>query len=401
MTNEQIQALITTIANSVQANSISPAILATVLRAIQDFANSQQQVEPATIQALQARIQNMEDFAEYVDYELFLRAPKGTTLAEYGITDAINTSQRGKANGVASLNHLGQVPSTQLPSYVDDVIEFEKQVSGTSWLANALATDTGSVIWVATAASNLSGGTTNKYYHKFVINTDETEAGLQIVAPETGKIYVCLVDNNTYRWSGSSLVEVSKSIGLGESSTTAYPGNKGKKNADNLATLSSDYKTLEQRVSALESGGNPSADQPADFSVFPYLDIVGDLVGGWGPGEVKSLILNGLTRIGFIEYNHYIYDTGKVDPATVYPAFKIYACSDQSAGQDHSQDPDWTQYVLAYGNVSASSRRYIKTMGQDSDNIVIAQKGEYRIEVYIPVGVNTGALPCIMITKTK
>ena len=35
----------------------------------------------------------------------------------------IPTSEKGKANGVATLDASGLVPSSQLPSYVDDVIE--------------------------------------------------------------------------------------------------------------------------------------------------------------------------------------------------------------------------------------------------------------------------------------
>lgn len=40
---------------------------------------------------------------------------KPTTLAGYGITDAINVSQKGAINGVAALGSDGKVPSTQLP----------------------------------------------------------------------------------------------------------------------------------------------------------------------------------------------------------------------------------------------------------------------------------------------
>jgi len=70
-----------------------------------------------------------------------------------------NSANRGVANGYASLNSSGQIPSGQLPSYVDDVIE------GTN-LASFPATG------------------------------------------ETGKIYVALDTNKTYRWSGSAYVYI-------------------------------------------------------------------------------------------------------------------------------------------------------------------------------------------------
>lgn len=45
---------------------------------------------------------------------------------------------------------------------------------------------------------------------------------------ETGKIYVDTTTNKTYRWSGTTYVEISASLALGETSSTAYAGDKGK-----------------------------------------------------------------------------------------------------------------------------------------------------------------------------
>lgn len=93
---------------------------------------------------------------------------------------------KGQANGLASLDENGLVPAAQLPSYVDDVVE----------AANYAALPT-------------SG--------------------------ESGKIYVTLDNNLTYRWSGSQYVEISKSLALGETDSTAYAGSKGKANAEAIA----------------------------------------------------------------------------------------------------------------------------------------------------------------------
>ena len=73
----------------------------------------------------------------------------------------------------------GKVPSSQLPSYVDDVLEFAN-------LASFPATG------------------------------------------ESGKIYIALDTNKTYRWSGSVYVIISESLALGETSSTAYRGDRGK-----------------------------------------------------------------------------------------------------------------------------------------------------------------------------
>lgn len=94
-------------------------------------------------------------------------------------------NSKGAPNGLASLNESGIIPSAQLPSYVDDVIEVD-------------------------TFSNLPG------------------------TGESGKIYIVQDTNLTYRWSGTDYVEISKSLALGETSSTAYPGNKGKATTDKL-----------------------------------------------------------------------------------------------------------------------------------------------------------------------
>ena len=109
------------------------------------------------------------------------------TAADVG---AIPSTQKGVANGVASLDSTGKVPSAQLPSYVDDVIE-----------------------------GYLSGG-------KFYVESAHTTE----ITAESGKIYVDLTNdrNITYRWSGTTYVEISKSLALGETASTAYRGDRGK-----------------------------------------------------------------------------------------------------------------------------------------------------------------------------
>ena len=89
------------------------------------------------------------------------------------------TSLKGAANGLAELDANGLVPSSQLPSYVDDVLEYASKSA-----------------FPATGTS--------------------------------GKIYVALDTNLTYRWSGSAYTEISPSLALGETSSTAYRGDRGK-----------------------------------------------------------------------------------------------------------------------------------------------------------------------------
>lgn len=100
----------------------------------------------------------------------------------------LDAAKKGATNGVAELDSTGKVPSAQLPSFVDDVVE-----------------------------GYLSGG---KFYKESAHTTQ--------ITGESGKIYVDLTTGKTYRWSGSAFVEISQSLALGETSTTAYRGDRGK-----------------------------------------------------------------------------------------------------------------------------------------------------------------------------
>lgn len=111
----------------------------------------------------------------------------------------LNQTLKGVNNGLAELDSNGKVPSSQLPSYVDDVLE-----------------------GVATGVvTNSANGTTTAT--GFIL-TNETEE----CVPEAGKIYVDTTTNIQYRWSGSIFVTTGSNITLGETSSTAYRGDRGK-----------------------------------------------------------------------------------------------------------------------------------------------------------------------------
>lgn len=96
---------------------------------------------------------------------------------ETALNGKVNTSLVGVS--IAELDENGRVPTGQLPSYVDDVLEYA--------------------------------------------SISEFPA-----AGETGKIYVAIDTNLSYRWGGSGYVEISPSLALGETSQTAYRGDRGK-----------------------------------------------------------------------------------------------------------------------------------------------------------------------------
>lgn len=106
------------------------------------------------------------------------------------ITNSLNAfiSTKGQPGGLAELDSTGKVPAAQLPSYVDDVLEYSTK-------------------------------------------SQFPQTG------ETGKIYVSKDTNLTYRWTGTQYLEISQSLALGETPSTAYSGDKGKANRDALNSM--------------------------------------------------------------------------------------------------------------------------------------------------------------------
>ena len=115
-------------------------------------------------------------------------AARGDAVKNYcDATYAKKSDVQSSLSSKADLEN-GKVPSSQLPSYVDDVEEYTSQSS-----------------FPATGT--------------------------------TGKIYVDTTTNLTFRWSGTKYVVISPSLALGETPSTAYAGNKGAENAKNIQTI--------------------------------------------------------------------------------------------------------------------------------------------------------------------
>jgi hypothetical protein len=190
---------------------------------------------------------------------------KPTTLSGYGITDAQsalgytpeNSANKNTANGYAGLDSSGKVASAQLPSYVDDVLEY----------------------------ANLAGlpGTGS--------------AGIIYVALDTGKIY---------RWTGSAYVEISPSPGTTDSLTegsvnlyftnsraqaavTSVSGNAG------TATALQTSRTISLSTDAT---GSASFDGTANITIATTLATVNSNVGSFGSATASPVItVDGKGRI--------------------------------------------------------------------------------------------------------
>lgn len=168
----------------------------------------------------------------------------------------VKRSEMGVASGVATLDTNGKVPSSQLPSYVDDIVE------GYYLESTAL--------------------TVPRPWYFYTENSNTSNR----IASETGKIYVDLNTNKTYRYSGSSngkntFVEITSSLALGETSSTAYAGDKGKANATNIATLQGEMSTAKTDISNIKDGTTKvkKAESADKWSTARTISLKGDATG--------------------------------------------------------------------------------------------------------------------------
>lgn len=182
---------------------------------------------------------------------------------------AIPASQKGAASGVAELDSSGKVPTSQLPSYVDDVVEYD-----------------------SLSAFPATG--------------------------EDGKIYIAEDTNLTYRWSGTQYVEISPSLALGETSSTAYRGDRGKTAYDHSQTTGNPHGTTAAEVGAMPavSGGTtgqvltktddgqawqdaPETGMSQDDADARYLKLSGGTMTGDITLKDKGFIENAKGTLGF------------------------------------------------------------------------------------------------------
>ena len=171
-------------------------------------------------------IENLKDFdpdeAGKIDV---IKKSDGTTLTV--------TNKTVTLPNYAELNDSGLIPQSMLPSYVDDVLEY------------------------TTKSAFPSTG-------------------------ETGKIYVDLATNKTYRWGGTNYVEISASLAIGTASGTAYDGASGKANRDDIDAILNGTKTVKKAETATTAGsaGTATTATSADkLSSQKTLTVSGDVSG--------------------------------------------------------------------------------------------------------------------------
>lgn len=134
----------------------------------------------------------------------------------------ILSTEKGSAGGVAVLDNSGKVPASQLPGFVDDVLDTYVRSGATLY----------SAAW---------------------LSLEKNGAAL---TPEEGKLYIVKEGeyaNHQYRWTGSQYGEIASSLALGEVTGTAYDGGKGKALRDELTAESKRIDDNERDIAALRT----------------------------------------------------------------------------------------------------------------------------------------------------
>lgn len=181
-----------------------------------------------------------------------ITATKGETF--------ITSSEKGTS--IATLE-AGKIPASQLPSYVDDVIEYN------------------------TTKPRPSTG-------------------------EAGKIYVNTDDNKTYRWGGSAYVEISQSLALGETSSTAFAGDKGKaayEHSSETATVGNNpHGITKETLGVVETytntdpllanvGGILASKHTNGFNNVPIIDLITELLYPYTKPAVSNFAMTPATGV--------------------------------------------------------------------------------------------------------
>lgn len=181
------------------------------------------------------------------------------------LNSKLDTSLKGSANGIAELDSNGKILESQLPSYVDDVLD-------------------------------------GYYYNN---NFYEDSAHTELITGESGKIYIDLATNKTYRWGGSTYVLISETITLGETSSTAYRGDRGKiayehslitsGNPHNVTKSNIGLENVENKSSATIRGEITSSNVTNALGYTPY-DSSNPNGYTSNAGTITGIKMNGSTK---------------------------------------------------------------------------------------------------------
>ena len=246
----------------------------------------------------------------------------------------------------------GKVPASQLPSYVDDVIEFYDISHSMSSAFNP--ENVGKIYFMQT------GDSREKLFYKFatyaqLYDTDYCTYKFAF-EPERGKLYLSTNTNKLYRWTGSVLVDITqKGLQLGTTSTEAFPANLGYKH---------------------ETGRFGSNDNIEISNGSGSIVRIGPMTG-------ESVYIAGNVSIGQQMTSVMSY------PVKIGGNVNVYACTIGTKNTPEGMINIGTNctnnnnILEIKGNTTIGSRVYIKDNVNISSNTVIGSKVNIKFNVYI------------------
>ena len=201
----------------------------------------------------------------------------------------ISATEKGAHSGVAELDSTGKVPSSQLPSYVDDIVDgYYKEADG-------------------------------KFYEDSAYTTE--------IVGESGKIYISVDTDIQYRWTGTAFAALGGALQLGETASTAYRGDRGKTAYDhsqitdgsNPHNTKANVVNLNVPIPAL-SGSNLDVES----TIYGLNDKKADKVSGAVSGNFAGLDANGNLTDSGSKASDFASSSdlnGKADLTDLAPAF--------------------------------------------------------------------------------
>lgn len=184
-----------------------------------------------------------------------LETSKTYTDSKVGaIPPSVTLTQKGAAGGVAELDSTGKVPTSQLPSYVDDVVDLKSFVTTnpTSGMVTGEKRYNSTTKKIFTSTSAISGTSTD---------------------PETDKIYINTSDEQVYRWSGTAMAQLAGGLVLGTTSTTAARGDQGAAAFNHISTTNNPHGVTASQIGLGLVNNTPDSAKPISSATQTALDL--------------------------------------------------------------------------------------------------------------------------------